>query len=110
MDCVLERITPRLLRCCNCGRELRTRRPAELYSATCRQAASIYDTCAHRGEALRDVTCTICGRRGELMTVFACAVHGECVLRRWKAGSQGVAVCLGCEEHSISPKKRLTKR
>jgi glycosyltransferase involved in cell wall biosynthesis len=60
-------------------------------------------TCAHRGEAIRQEKCEICGTQngpvGTVVTVYACEIHGECVKARHKAGKK-VASCSVCEDYA----------
>lgn len=54
-------------------------------------------SCQHRGELLRTEPCEFCGNKGNPVEVLACAVHGECSLKRYKAG-KGPMACLTCKE------------
>ena len=55
--------------------------------------------CIHRGEAIDEGTADRCGRKGEKFPIYACALHGECVIgafckrQKWKS-------CLQCEDQS----------
>lgn len=84
---------------CACGVRYMTRRP-ELPCPACRNQGSEVQggrDCKHRGAAVvRQVPCG-CGQRGKMADVFACSVHGECVLRRAKAGD-GLRCCLTCKD------------
>lgn len=54
--------------------------------------------CIHRGaviEAKR--TCELCGARGELYDLYACAIHGQCSLGKRDAK---LKACFGCEDAS----------
>jgi hypothetical protein len=54
-------------------------------------------TCQHRGEKIREGVGDLCGRRGEPFDVFACELHGECVLTRF-CRRQTEVCCLTCED------------
>jgi len=54
--------------------------------------------CRHRGAQIDEVVCQLCGRRGEPVAIYACALqHGECSLRRFKVGEQ-IHSCITCED------------
>lgn len=54
-------------------------------------------TCIHRGEAVREDTANLCGMRGKQTTIYACAIHGECSLRRY-CTRQTVRTCITCDD------------
>ena len=60
--------------------------------------------CSHRGsEAVRLVTCDLCGSRGRLVSVFRCEVFGECTERRFTTHPErqkNVQSCLACTSYS----------
>ena len=58
--------------------------------------------CIHRGEQLREIGCQTCGGRSVMIPVYACEIHGECLLRRSKAGAD-LKCCLSCGERVTSP-------
>lgn len=51
--------------------------------------------CIHRGNEVRRDESNLCGTRGEEVTIYACAKHGECSLFRY-CQRQTVRSCLGC--------------
>lgn len=53
--------------------------------------------CRHRGGALREVACELCSRKDQRETVFACPIHGECTVRRYRSGTSE-KTCLTCAE------------
>jgi len=59
--------------------------------------------CVHRGEEIRLEKCQLCGTENRSESVYACSVHGECTLSRFKSGKSPVC-CLGCPDQ----KERLT--
>lgn len=95
MNCIfVDNPTNPLEKSCRvCGRPLTLKVPvpAERCIAPCRSragsaapdAAQPALPCVHRGAQLRVVACDVCGERGQLRPVFACALHGECVWRRY---------------------------
>jgi hypothetical protein len=58
--------------------------------------------CAHRGEVLERATCTACGMKGLPFDVFACAIHGRCMVRRYRNDRPELAVCVNCDDFSAS--------
>jgi len=54
--------------------------------------------CLHRGEALETGTCNACGMRGQPFAVYACAVHGKCMLRRFRNDRPDLKVCANCHD------------
>ena len=60
--------------------------------------------CVHRGEELRKEKCQVCGEKGMIRTVYACAKHGECAWRKWKSGTTpGVTFCNACDDLTAPP-------
>ena len=55
--------------------------------------------CIHRGEQVDTGTADLCGRKGQKFPVYACALHGECVIgafcrrQKWRS-------CLQCEDQT----------
>lgn len=76
--------------------------------------------CSLRGETIRTVLCELCGpEKGLQVAVRKCAVHGECVRRKFKSGSnldrngKPIGICLGCTdrvEPEVPVKKKLILR
>lgn len=54
--------------------------------------------CVHRGEVLERGTCTACGFRGTPFEVFACEVHGKCMVRRYRNDRPDLRVCTNCDD------------
>jgi hypothetical protein len=54
--------------------------------------------CAHRGEVLERSTCTACGMRGQPFEVFACELHGRCMVRRYRNDRPELSVCANCHD------------
>ncbi|MBX3451032.1 MAG: glycosyltransferase family 2 protein [Planctomycetaceae bacterium] len=52
-------------------------------------------SCRHRGPEIDRRTADLCGLRGQLYVVHACAIHGECVLHR-TCRKQLERTCLNC--------------
>lgn len=51
-----------------------------------------------------EVQCQLCGERDVLLPVHACAVHDQCVPRRYKAGTRdALASCRFCPERMLPP-------
>ena len=56
-------------------------------------------SCLHRGPLLRNERCRLCGDRERLESVFACELHGECSLQRFRAGNRSAPnVCATCAD------------
>lgn len=67
------------------------------------QTRTINLVCVHRGEPMRIIDCEICGRRGQQEQVFACAIHGECTVRKAvRTTHGGMKNCLSCENFAES--------
>ena len=58
--------------------------------------------CMHRGEKIRDDESNLCGSRGEQISIFACAKHGECSLARY-CQKQTVRQCNKCQDRKVPP-------
>lgn len=58
--------------------------------------------CVYRGDKLRQVTCELCGRKGEMVDVYACndpeSDKRECSVNRWSPDprKQPSKSCVGC--------------
>ena len=56
--------------------------------------------CIHRGEVIDEGTADRCGRKGEKFPIYACVLHGECVIgafcvrQKWRS-------CLTCEDQTV---------
>lgn len=57
------------------------------------------EDCPHRGDVVRSVQCTTCGRRGESADVFACALYAECTLERVHKRIRPCAFCVAAGEN-----------
>lgn len=56
-------------------------------------------TCVHRGPVSRTELCQVCGEKTKHEPIYACDLHGECALRRYKAGQKPKS-CLSCEDRT----------
>lgn len=57
--------------------------------------------CVHRGEVLGERECETCGQRGRPVPLYACALHGQCVLRVYSTVPSKMAgdqVCSRCPD------------
>lgn len=61
------------------------------------EAVQTAHPCAHKGDVLRQAECQLCGMRGQMFDVYACAVHGECSLIK---RAHKLASCGSCMDHS----------
>jgi hypothetical protein len=52
--------------------------------------------CVHRGEVIERAVCNACGMRGQSFDVFGCAIHGQCMVRRYRNDRPELAVCVSC--------------
>lgn len=52
--------------------------------------------CQHLGEVLDERECKLCGLKGKMYTVRACAIHGECSERK---RDNKLENCLACDEY-----------
>lgn len=107
--CDFYRADAGLVQCRHCPNKLRTDVAPERCIARCRRhdpqrppptwnanLATATD-CRHRGEVLRLERNELCGCSGTGEPVYACALHGQCTLRRFKH-NQAPAICLGCDD------------
>jgi hypothetical protein len=110
---------PGRVRCRNCGHESKGVRPGMVQFRACGKtpsetfrrevaeaqqrvkprptAATTAAPCAHRGEQVSTIGCEQCGKNVQLK-VFACAVHGECVVGQTREGVKG---CAGCADRPL---------
>jgi hypothetical protein len=51
--------------------------------------------CVHRGDRAGDLDCLACGGKHVTLFVFACAVHGRCLMG---SPRDGLAGCIGCPD------------
>lgn len=56
--------------------------------------------CIHRGDKVREQEADLCGLRGQLYPVFACAIHGECADSRFCA-KQPQKICWLCDDLTL---------
>ncbi len=54
--------------------------------------------CSHRGEVLERGTCNACGMKGLPFEVYACALHGRCMTRRYRNDRPDLSVCMNCDD------------
>lgn len=55
--------------------------------------------CQHLGEQIDERICELCGRKGQVEPLRVCELHGECTVRKYKAG-QPEPSCLSCLDHT----------
>ena len=58
--------------------------------------------CVHRGTVLERGTCNSCGQRGQPFDVFACALHGKCMVRRFRNDRPDLKVCANCDDFAAA--------
>lgn len=67
---------------------------------------SAFEHCIHRGRRILDKhhVCETCGRRGQVAYIFACALHGECVLRPWTPQKSKITetCCVTCPDLTLA--------
>ena len=107
--CRFERISPTRIRCATCKTEREfSKDPAE-YRRNCGsvmlpaevlspESHPLTDPCLHFGPVIRQGICDVCGHRGKPYDVHACAIHGECQLRRMQARG-GPKWCGNCGDY-----------
>lgn len=68
---------------------------------------SSFEECVHRGARIGHHTCELCSQRGRTVYVFACALHGACVLRRWTASNAKMTErsCLTCPDLTLASER-----
>lgn len=65
--------------------------------------------CDHRGAAIGARACLNCGNRGRIETVYACAIHGECTINRWR-NVAGDHVCKDCHDRTTFTPTPIDRR
>jgi hypothetical protein len=58
----------------------------------------ITTACAHRGAMLDRATCNACGMKGQPFEIYACALHGKCMVRRYRNDRPDLTVCFNCDD------------
>lgn len=99
--CVLH--GPSDMACCDACPQRRSLPSAGDAAATVRLAGTAEPqvwSCPHRSPApVAEVTCTACGRQGQVEPVYDCALHGcRCTIRRHARHSQSERVCQSCPD------------
>ena len=92
---VRRRIAVCLKPCPYRNRENRTGEETQPRSAAAPDLTPADFPCIHRGDAIEMRECQLCGSRGKLFDVHACAVHGECSVQTRERGLQA---CVACED------------
>lgn len=86
----------KLWQCENCERKVYAK---EEPSAKCR--LNKLETCAHRGEIVDKIECTVCGQK-KLVNVYTCDLKEKCTLRKHKTGALNrLADCTSCELYEM---------
>ncbi len=59
--------------------------------------------CEHQGAETRSVPCGLCGQRDVSVSVYQCAVHGECTRRFARPrGEPKLVCCLSCRDYQAA--------
>lgn len=74
------------------------RRKAKLKKSSAAQTEPAL-SCSHRGAVVRSELCKLCGGIEKNVEIFACDLHGECSLHRFKAG-KGPRSCVSCKDRT----------
>jgi hypothetical protein len=119
MLCQFESGDGDLIRCSLCGTERRTEGDPRRYIRRCgadpplsprsatdpvspslERALSVHrgEPCIHRGAVLEADVCNVCGMKGQPFDVFACELHGKCMVRRFRNDRPELAVCMNCDD------------
>jgi hypothetical protein len=56
--------------------------------------------CEHRGAVLEVGVCNACGMKGQPFDVFACDLHGQCMVRRYRNDRPDLKVCFNCDDYA----------
>jgi len=104
LECTYEARSDGYCYCTRCPNRMRGTAPTRCHSICKREnaPATIEDVtrCRHRSlQTIRYEPTNLCASRGGKIAVYACELHGECTLRRFKH-NQGPAICLGCEDQT----------
>jgi hypothetical protein len=54
--------------------------------------------CVQRGVVMEKATCNACGMKGQPFDVFACELHGKCMVRRYRNDRPELTVCFNCDD------------
>jgi hypothetical protein len=99
--------------CRACGTRRKFAGDPEKYIRTCGKAGSVARqtpearlglilvdgvACLHRGDIVETGTCNVCGMRGQPFDVFACELHGKCMVRRFRNDRPELKVCVLCDD------------
>lgn len=105
--CRFERISPTRIKCAGCGAEREYGGDPANYRRNCgspppahlaAEPHPLSDPCLHFGPVIRQGICDVCGHKGKPYDIHACAVHGECQLRRMQARG-GPKWCGNCADY-----------
>jgi hypothetical protein len=72
-----------------------TRAEAEALHSQATRTEPLDMTCPHRGERVGEIRCSGCADKKTLLFVFACDLHGKCLLGTMLEGVRG---CDGCDD------------
>jgi hypothetical protein len=79
--------------------------PIEKYIRTCGARRAEWKPavepapCVHKLEALDvGVPCNVCGMRGQQFTIYACELHGKCMVKRYRNDRPDLTVCDRCPD------------
>lgn len=114
-NCEFTQSAPGMVRCSNCGREVKTESPPDMVYASCgpkRKRPPVEPgvpspvfavlqpedlPCHYRGGEIEVGSCDMCGSRGQPFKVYECGVFKKCSVQ--KKHSQ-ITACVGCPKRS----------
>ncbi len=104
MRCQFATIAEGVISCRRCGVVRRTVQSPENYFRLCDHPRAPLDEmrsgfttpCVHRGTVLEKATCNACGMKAQPFEVFACELHGKCMVRRYRNDRPDLTVCFNC--------------
>lgn len=86
-------------KCAKCSRIIRVAGINTPPQRKCKEAEPRLGPCSRIGEELRREVCAGCGGSQFKIKVFACEVHGECMLEK---ALPGIKCCRSCADFSAS--------
>jgi ribosomal protein L32 len=119
IQCKFSLQSPGIIKCTRCGTVRRTNQSPEWYRRMCdvqedsdqsmKTALSVIHgiRCAHQGDKIADGVCNVCGMKGQPFDVYACALHGQCMTRRFRNDRPDLKVCANCDDFEAADQTRV---
>jgi hypothetical protein len=100
--CDFERIDVETIQCLLCGTKRKYAREPWRYSRVCQaDPKMVLDStgpCVYRGAVVEQTVCNTCGFKGRPLEIYACELHGKCMLKRYRNDRPDLKVCVSCRD------------